>query len=227
MTLFSNLRKALQSVADPKKAPQMRAYMKSEMPYHGVTSPELRKVTKEIFKDLSFKSEKEWQKTVRDIWHRARFREERYGALHLCAAKPSLPFQTPKVLPLYEELIVSGAWWDYVDDIATHRLTHLVSKHPMAMKGVMLAWSKCDNLWKRRSSILCQLSFKGDTDLDFLYRCIEPSIDSSEFFLRKAIGWALRSYAWHNPREVKRYVKENEDRLSSLSQREALKNVGR
>jgi 3-methyladenine DNA glycosylase AlkD len=92
---------------------------------------------------------------------------------------------------------------------------------------MMLAWSKSDDMWKRRTSIICQLGFKKNTDLDLLYACIEPSLDSKEFFLRKGIGWALRQYAWTDPAEVKRYVRRHKDRLSSLSQREALKNISR
>jgi 3-methyladenine DNA glycosylase AlkD len=91
----------------------------------------------------------------------------------------------------------------------------------------MLSWSTDADMWKRRSSILCQLPAKRETDLDLLYACIEPSIGSSEFFLRKAIGWALRQYAWTDPDEIARYVAANEDRLSGLSKREALKNSGK
>jgi len=94
------------------------------------------------------------------------------------------------------------------------------------MRKEMLAWSRSDDLWKRRSAILCQLTFKKDTDLDLLYAVIEPALSSSEFFLRKAIGWALRQHAWTDPKEVRRYVRANEGRLSPLSKREALKNVG-
>jgi 3-methyladenine DNA glycosylase AlkD len=80
-------------------------------------------------------------------------------------------------------------------------------------------------MWKRRSSIICQLRAKQKTDLDLLYACIAPSLDSKEFFLRKAIGWALRQYAWTDPDEIRRYVAANDDRLSGLSKREALKNI--
>jgi 3-methyladenine DNA glycosylase AlkD len=93
------------------------------------------------------------------------------------------------------------------------------------MRSKMLQWSRSRNLWKRRSAILCQLSFKNETDLDLLYAAIEPSLGSKEFFLQKAIGWALRQYAWTDPREVRRYVRANADRLSALSKREALKNI--
>ncbi len=136
------------------------------------------------------------------------------------------PLQTLATLPMYEEIIVTGAWWDFVDEIAAHRLGPLLRRYPGPMRRKMLAWSKSKNLWRRRSAILCQLSFKGDTDPELLYSTIEPAIDSKEFFLRKAIGWALRQYAWTNPREVRRFVAMNKDRLSTLSQREALKNVG-
>jgi len=89
----------------------------------------------------------------------------------------------------------------------------------------MLSWSKSNNLWKRRTAILCQLRFKAETDLGLLYACIEPSVGSQEFFLRKAIGWALRQYAWTDGAEIKRYVELNSARLSGLSCREALKNI--
>jgi 3-methyladenine DNA glycosylase AlkD len=93
------------------------------------------------------------------------------------------------------------------------------------MRKKMLQWSRSRNLWKRRSAILCQLSFKTETDLDLLYAAIEPSLASKEFFLQKAIGWALRQYAWTDPREVRRYVRANAARISALSKREALKNI--
>ena len=93
------------------------------------------------------------------------------------------------------------------------------------MRRKMLSWSKSDNLWKRRTAILCQLGFKAETDLELLYACIEPSIESREFFLRKAIGWALRQYAWTDEAEIEKYVRLNRARLSPLSCREALKNI--
>jgi 3-methyladenine DNA glycosylase AlkD len=93
------------------------------------------------------------------------------------------------------------------------------------MRPVIRKWSTDNDLWKRRVSIICQISFKKDTDLDLLYANIEPNLSDRNFFIRKAIGWALRSYAWTDPDEVVRYVVANEPRLSGLSRREALKNV--
>ncbi len=93
------------------------------------------------------------------------------------------------------------------------------------MKTIMLAWSRSDNLWKRRCSIICQVNFKTATDTTLLYACIEPNLADKEFFIRKAIGWGLRSYAWSNPEEVQRYVEQHAAQLSGLSKREALKNI--
>lgn len=124
---------------------------------------------------------------------------------------------------MYEELIVTGAWWDYVDVLASHCLGELLRRNPREISKKMKEWSRSDNLWKRRSAILCQLQFKKDTDLKLLYACIAPSMDSTEFFLRKAIGWALRQYAWTDPVEIARYVREHDAALSPLSKREALK----
>ncbi len=127
---------------------------------------------------------------------------------------------------MYEEMIVSGAWWDFVDTIASKRLGALLLSYPVRMRKEMLKWSRCPDLWKRRAAILCQLGFKAGTDLVLLYACIEPSLSSKEFFLQKAIGWALRQYAWSDPREVARFVRERGNELSALSKREALKNIG-
>jgi 3-methyladenine DNA glycosylase AlkD len=93
------------------------------------------------------------------------------------------------------------------------------------MKKTLLVWSRCDDVWKRRSAIIAQVAFKRETDPDLLARFIAPSISRKEFWLRKAIGWALRAYAWHEPRWVVRYVNAHKDELSPLSVREALKNV--
>jgi 3-methyladenine DNA glycosylase AlkD len=128
-------------------------------------------------------------------------------------------------LPMYEEMIVTGAWWDFVDAIAGQRFWAILGNDREAMRRAMLGWATDANMWKRRSAILCQLRAKGETDLDFLYACIAPSIGSTEFFLRKAIGWALRQYAWTDPEAVIRYVEAHPE-LSGLSKREALKNVG-
>ncbi len=204
----------------------MQAYMKSAMPYHGVSAPLLRQVCNATFASIQFATAAEWQAQVLELWRSARFREERYAALYLAGDKRARPFQSPSAMKMYEELIVTGAWWDYVDDIASHRVGPILKDHPAPMRRKMLSWSKADNLWKRRTAIICQLGFKAKTDLGLLYACIEPSLASREFFLQKAIGWALRQYAWTDGAEIQKYVRRNRSRLSALSYREALKNIG-
>lgn len=223
--LASNLRTRLTAVADPARAPAMQAYMKSAMPFLGVSKVPLRAICNQLFAGLPYADSSTWQRDVLDIWRGAQFREERHAAIELIGIRAARPFQTMDALGMCEEMIVTGAWWDYVDAIATQRFWPILQHDPAAMKQRMLAWASDDDMWKRRSAILCQLKAKADTDLDFLYACIEPSLDSQEFFLRKAIGWALRQYAWTDPAEVKRYVDANEARLSGLSRREALKNI--
>ena len=221
------LRKALLQAGDPAKAVVMQAYMKSLMPYHGVPTPLLRQVCKATFAEAQLATASEWRDLVLSLWRQARFREERYAALYVAGDRRGTAFQTPAAMKMYEELIVTGAWWDYVDDIASHRVGPILRDHPAPMRRKMLAWSRSKDLWKRRSAIICQLRFRGDTDLGLLYACIEPALGSREFFLQKAIGWALRQYAWTDDAEIKRYVRLNRSRLSALSCREALKNLSR
>ena len=223
--LIRELRRKFAAAANAERARQMQAYMKSEMPYYGIPAPLLRTICRETFAAIDLSSREEWQDAVLALWRGAKFREERYAAIGLCADRRAGAWQTIEVLPMYEEMIVSGAWWDTVDAIATNRLGELLRNSPREMRRQMLRWSTDQNLWKRRGAILCQLKFKTATDLDLLYRLIEPSLASKEFFLRKAIGWALRQYAWTDAAEVRRYVRENEARLSGLTKREALKNI--
>ena len=199
--------------------------MKSKMPYHGVAAKDLHATCARVFAELEIASAEAWRGEVLALWRGAQFREERYGAIRLIRLASARPFRTLDALPVYEELIVTGAWWDFVDEVAPYGVGDLLEKYPGKMKKTVRAWSRSDDMWKRRTSIICQLRFKESTDLDLLYGCIEPSIASREFFLRKAIGWALREHAWTDPREVVRYVRANATSLSPLSKREALKNV--
>ena len=224
-SLVQTIRRVLAESADPVKAPQMQAYMKSSMPYRGVSAPALRQLCRNAFKAYPVDSADEWQRVVLELWRNATFREERYAAVLLTQARVYRPFQTFSSLPMLEEMIVTGAWWDFADTLAGYNLGDLLRAEPRRMKPLMRRWAHDADIWKRRSAILCQLKFKHDTDLELLYDCIEPNLPHKDFFIRKAIGWALRQYAWTDPKEVRRYVKANTDRLSPLSVREALKNI--
>ena len=200
--------------------------MKSAMPFRGVPAPAQRALYRGVFAAHPLPDAATWRATALALWRGASFREERYAAIELTGAKAYRAFQSLDALPMYEEMIVTGAWWDYVDAIAAHRVGPLLAAHPMRISRVMRRWSRDAALWRRRTAILCQLTFKERTDLDLLYACIEPNLADREFFIRKAIGWALRAYAWTDAAEIRRYVKAHEAELSPLSRREALKNAG-
>ena len=199
--------------------------MKSEMPFRGVKTPARRALSRELFQAHRLETFEAWQGAVMDLWRAARYREERYLAIDLVAHRFYRSFRTLSALPIYEEMIVTGAWWDLVDPIASHRLGELLLQESAAMTLTLRKWSRDENLWKRRSSILAQIRLKAATDLDLFYFCIDGSIGDSGFFSRKAIGWALREHAKTDPGEVRRYVADNEARLSPLSRREAVKNL--
>jgi len=205
---------------DPAYAAGAQAYMKSDLPYLGVRTPDLRRAWRSVLPAHPLHDSAELAEALGELWDRAEFREERYTALALVGRYPQWV-----ALPLLERLIVEGAWWDYVDKLARH-VGRLLRQDP-STAAAMRRWSRDANLWKRRVSIICQLGLKQDTDLALLYDCIEPNLDDREFFVRKAIGWALRDYAWHDPVEVDRYVREHASRLSGLSRREAARNLAR
>jgi 3-methyladenine DNA glycosylase AlkD len=226
--LIEALRAGLAAVADPARAPAMQAYMKSTMPYWGVPAPVQKRVFREVLDAHRLPSFEAWRETLLALWRGAERREERYGALALAGHRYYRAYQVREALAVYEELVVTGAWWDYIDDVASHRLGALLRDEREWMPARMREWAVDEgSMWKRRAAILCQLGMKAETDLALLYDCIEPNLGDREFFIRKAIGWALRQYAWTDPAEVARYVEANAERLSPLSRREALKNIGR
>ena len=202
----------------------MRAYMKSEMPFYGVQAPGRNAIAREVLATWRL-DETSWRTTIEALWREASHREERYLALALAGLPRYRRYRTVSALDLWEELIVHGAWWDLVDPIAVGLVGELVMRERAAVAPVLRGWSVDSNMWKRRSSIIAQVKAKERTDLELLYACIEPNRADREFFVRKAIGWALRSYAWIDPEEISRYVETHE--LSGLSRREALKNVDR
>ncbi|MGE5334776.1 MAG: DNA alkylation repair protein [Nitrososphaerota archaeon] len=223
--LIAAIREDLARAATPSLAPAMKAYMKSAMPFLGVQMPQVRHVCRRVFTAHPLASFDDWHDTALALWREARYREERYAAIALTGAPRYQDFQRLDTLPMYEEMIVSGAWWDYVDDIAIHRIGRLLALFPAEMRETMLAWSRDANLWKRRSAILCQISFKAATDEELLYACITPNLGDKGYFMRTAIGWALREYSKTCPDAVRRYVRDHETELSPLSRREALKHM--
>ena len=223
--LIAAVRAALDARADPIRATGQQAYMKSVMPYRGLTAPTLRSALRAVFAAHELADRAAWTATVRALWDEATFREERYAAIALVRLPAHRRWATePGVVPLLRHMIVTGAWWDYVDDLATHCVGPVLAAHPEQARGLR-AWATDDDLWLRRTAILAQLHFAADTDRQLLVDCIEPNLADREFFIRKAIGWALRQFARTDPVWVAAAVAEWGDRLSPLSRREALKHL--
>lgn len=203
----------------------MQSYMKSAMPYYGVPLPAVRKLSSQAFQQHVLPDVRSWRQTVRAMFDGARFREEWYAAVALSGYRAYDAYQRPSAVPLYAHLITRGAWWDIVDEVADKRVGALLRRYPSDLAPTLLAWAHDDDMWLRRTAIIAQLGMRDETDVDLLAAAIEPNLDDSRFFIRKAIGWALRQYARHNPDWVRRYVADNDARLSPLSRREALKHL--
>ncbi|VXC20605.1 DNA alkylation repair protein [Aeromicrobium sp. 9AM] len=219
--LVSAIREALRDAADAERAPAMQAYMKSTMPFRGVQVPRVRQITKAAARAHPLLTLGELETAVRTLWDEAAFREERYAASALLAA--SVGTGRLELVPLYDHLATTGAWWDHVDDLA-HRIAELHDAHPIETAAIVRRWSTAPDFWLRRLAIISQLGRKDRLDPDLLAEVIEPNIDDREFFVRKAIGWALREYARVEPEWVRAFVADHPD-LSGLSRREALKHL--
>ncbi|TVT22761.1 DNA alkylation repair protein [Amycolatopsis rhizosphaerae] len=222
--LATAARVALARSGDQAKAPAMQAYMKSALPFRGVPKPVRSRLTRHLFAEFVLPDRGSFVAAVEKLWREAAFREERYIAIDLTGYRPYARWQDSALLPLYDELIVTGAWWDYVDDIAVHRIGPLLRAEPRAVGAVLHRWVTDPDRWRRRTAVICQLDAKTETDLDLLTHAIEANIDERDFFLRKGIGWALRQYARTDPAWVRGFVADHPG-LSALSVREALKHL--
>jgi 3-methyladenine DNA glycosylase AlkD len=221
------IRRALAEVGDPERAAAQQAYMRSAMPYRGISSPDLKTLLRPILADPEHRASDrtEWERAVRELWDGATHREERYAATALTGHRAYRRWQDPQAVCLYRHLVVTGAWWDHVDEIASNRVGPILLAHREVMTPLVSGWATDGDLWLRRTAILSQLSFKEDTDQVLLRAVIEPNLTDSSFWIRKAVGWSLRQYARTDPDWVRRTVAQYDDRLSALSRREALKHL--
>jgi 3-methyladenine DNA glycosylase AlkD len=220
--VLAAIRSELHASADPDRAAAAQAYMKSSTPSLGVRVPEVRKATKAIAAAHPFASAEDLRSTALALWREAGYREERYAAIDLTGLR--LVASDLGMLPVYEEIIRTGASWDYVDGVA-HRICALLQSHRGELTPVLLRWSADPDFWIRRASITAQLGAKSRTDTALLATVIEANMADKEFFIRKAIGWVLREYAKTEPGWVLEFVTRNGSSLSPLSRREALRNV--
>lgn len=212
----------LHRAADPALAPGMGAYMKVDLngslPFLGVRRPEVRRLVRQTAQDLP--DPVGLLAAVRTLWEDATAHEERYASQDLLGLRWAQ--DRLDLLDLHHHQIVTGAWWDHVDETA-HRIEDLLVAHPDTLDPVLRAWSRDPDRWLRRVAIIAQLGRREETDLDLLTAVIEPNLAEEDFFVRKAIGWALRQLARTDPHWVREFVESHE--LSPLSRREALKHL--
>ena len=227
--LVREVRRALAAVGDPAKAPVMQAYMKSSMPFLGIQADLLRATCKAVFDARPLADEPQWLEAVLLLWDEAEHREEGYAAIELTGHRYYRSHQRPGTLALYRHLVTTGAWWDFVDNVAGNRVGPILRGAADQVTPVMRSWAVDEDLWVRRTAILCQLGSKGSTDVELLELVLAQNLEDSphgrEFFIRKAVGWALRQHARVDPGWVVAFVAAHEDRLSGLSRREALKHL--
>jgi len=197
----------------------MGAYLRNQFPCLGITLPKLRA----LLRELPRTEPDEALAWAQACWQLPEREYQYAGLFALQAAARKLP---PICLPDLEELITTKSWWDTVDGLATGVVGPLVLVHP-ELGSEMDRWAGSDNTWLARTAILHQERWKERTEAGRLFGYCELRAGDREFFIRKAIGWALRSYAAADPAAVERFVAEHRDTLSGLSQREAMRGVQR
>ncbi len=196
----------------------MEAYLKDHFPFLGIKSPLRKQLMKEQFVEYALP---EREQLFEEVWKLYNLPEREYQYAGIALIEKMRKHLTPEDFPALLQLIETKSWWDSVDSIAPHFVGQLVKMDWEYGEEVMIEWSMSDNMWTNRSAILHQLKFKHETDTDLLFKIIKQHSDSKEFFIQKAIGWALREYAKTSSGVVKKFVEEQP--LKPLSKREALK----
>ncbi len=218
MNRVDEVRTALLAVADTSKSTPMSAYMKHVAPFLGVSAPERRAAVR----PLGQPPLEELPVLARALWSLP----EREYAYVACDWLERATRKGPaSLLPLILELVRSRSWWDTVDSLSAS-VGNLVAGHP-ELAAEMDSWITDADFWVARVSILHQLGRGSATDADRLFRLCLVRAHETEFFIRKAIGWALRDFAWRDPDAVDRFVSAHREELSALTIREATKNLAK
>ena len=190
--------------------------MRHQFKFLGIKQPKLRALFKTLIKQQGQPTPEQLPQVLQQLWAWPE-REFQYIGCDLLDRSPL----TPDLLPTVEHLIIHKAWWDTVDPLATHTVAQMDRQFPNEAQTFLQRWRGTENLWLRRTVILFQLSYKAETDVELLFAVIRENRESTEFFLQKAMGWALREYSKTDAAQVTQFVAEQP--LPALTQREALK----
>jgi 3-methyladenine DNA glycosylase AlkD len=219
---LDELRASLEAVADRDKVESMTRYMRDQFPFLGVTSPVLRQAIKPFLAEAGQADGDELVEIARWCWDQPEREFQYVGTLLLRRHIARLEANHIEDL---EYLLVTKSWWDTIDSLAAWSVGPLVKANPDLL-AVMDQWIDDENFWLARTAIIHQLSYKDDTDAERLFRYARVRASDTEFFIRKAIGWALRQYARQEPDQVRGFVEQHRNEFSGLTIREALKHLG-
>jgi 3-methyladenine DNA glycosylase AlkD len=212
---------SLRHAANPKLAGPMQAYMKNRFLFLGMKKPERAFLLKPFLKEAREAPLEQIHQAVHTLWEQPE-REFQYAAMGLLDQKKKT--WGTESFALMESLITRKSWWDTVDHIAANQIgTYLLRQSPEFRSKTALRWSKNKNMWLNRTALIFQLKYKEQTDAELLFCLAEKHSQSKEFFIRKAIGWALRQYAYTTPVDVRSFLQCTS--LHSLSVREASKHL--
>lgn len=221
MDFLEELKTQLQSVANPDNARPMKAYMKHKFQFLGIKSPD-RKL---ILKPVVNAHKTELQNNISSITkalYKLTEREFHYCAMEVYCRFKKRHYQVSDIDTI-SFLITTHSHWDSVDFIAKHIYGQYLLEHPKETLPTVQEYTNSTNLWLNRSAILFQLGYKIRTDADLLFALCEQHKESKEFFIQKAIGWALREYAKVNPNAVLKFVDKTP--LKPLSKKEAIRRL--
>ena len=212
------LRKELKAVAIPNDAVAMKAYMKNKFEFLGVKTPARRKLVKAFFKQQT-DCVIDWN-FINEAWNNP-YRELQYVALDYLEIRKKL--LTPSDLPDLKKLAQTKSWWDTVDFL-DRLVGSIIARFPET-KATILSWSCDEDIWLRRLAIDHQLLRKEETDTELLEKILVNNLGQTEFFINKAIGWALRDYSKTNPDWVKDFIERHQAEMAALSVREGSKYI--
>ena len=208
--------KELKALANPDDAVAMKAYMKNKFEFLGVKTPARRKLAKTFFKQKT-DSVIDWD-FINEAWNNP-YRELQYTALDYLESRKKL--LAPSDLPRLKKLAQTKSWWDTIDFL-DRLVGSIIARFPEA-KEIILAWSYDEDIWLRRLAIDHQLLRKEETDTKLLEKILVNNLGQTEFFINKAIGWALRDYSKTNPDWVRDFIERHRAEMATLSIREGSK----
>jgi len=220
--LMSRLSRSYEAHADPALAGPMKAYMRDQFEFLGLKRDTRDALDREVLVELEAPTERDLAAIARACWKKSPREYQYFAQKYLRKWTPKVA--SPAFVEVLAELITTKSWWDTVDELAQHAVGGLVAKHP-SLVTTMDEWAKSDDLWLARAAILHQNRYRNKTDVKRLFAYCRTRAGEKDFFMRKAIGWALRVYAATDADAVANFVAKNEARLSPLSKREALRGV--